>query len=142
MLTYFKCHPASHAIIDVVAREEAPVAYNTRESSQANGKPYLVPVTVTDPLYDPATEVKEGPVDSYDGVTATRVYSVRAKTAEELAAEQQASDADLLAQSAKDIALVIAELVDTGLVNPGAFTPAASAALTRIKPPADRLRGL
>jgi hypothetical protein len=50
------------------------------------GKPYrkVLPVEVTDPAVDGATQIKEGPVVTVLADKVTRVWSVRSKTAQEL----------------------------------------------------------
>jgi hypothetical protein len=52
----------------------------------------VLPCTDTKPACDAATEVLEGPVVTVEDDAVTRVWSVRKKTAEELAAEQGARD--------------------------------------------------
>lgn len=47
-----------------------------------------LPVTRTDPAYDPATQVKTGPVTTVNATDVSDVWSVRAKTAPELDAEK------------------------------------------------------
>jgi len=84
-MLYFKIDPANNAILGAIDGDFS--GYNTKSDSAVNGKPYLAPVAVTNPGYDPATQVKEGPVDAYDGTNATRVYTVRDKTAGERTAE-------------------------------------------------------
>jgi hypothetical protein len=47
-----------------------------------------LPVEVTDPACDPATQVKSGPVETVGEGAVTRVWTVRDMTAEELDAEK------------------------------------------------------
>jgi hypothetical protein len=47
-----------------------------------------LPVEVTDPACDPATQVKSGPVETVGEDAVTRVWTVRDMTAEELDAEK------------------------------------------------------
>ena len=84
-MLYFKIDPSNNAILDALDGDFS--AYNTKADSAVNGKPFLTEVVVTDPPCDYGTQVKEGPVDAYDGTNATRVYTVRDKTAGERAAE-------------------------------------------------------
>lgn len=58
-----------------------------------------LPVEVTDPLFDPATQIKEGPVLTVFADKVTRVWTVRAKTAPELDADKDSmvSAMDMLA---------------------------------------------
>ena len=47
-----------------------------------------LPVEVTDPPYDPSSQVKEGPVLSVLADRVTRIFTVRAKTAGEIDADK------------------------------------------------------
>lgn len=49
-------------------------------------RPYLLPIELTDPAYDPIIEVKEGPVDTLLSDRVTRVFTVRAKNVDEVGA--------------------------------------------------------
>ncbi|MGV8838984.1 MAG: hypothetical protein ACWA6X_01630, partial [Bauldia sp.] len=51
----------------------------------------VLPVEVTDPPFDPATQVRTGPVLTIEATRVTRVWTVRDKTAEELAAALEAA---------------------------------------------------
>lgn len=120
--------------------------YNTKETSVVNGKPFYTLAAVTDPAYDPATQVKEGPVDTYDFATdtATRTYTVRAKTQGELDADQLATDLVVLKDAGKDLALVLTELVQWNLDNTAMvaddFTPSVKQAYLDLKAIADRVK--
>jgi hypothetical protein len=59
------------------------------------GKPYrkALPVEVADPPFDSATQVRTGPVVTIEATRVTRAWTVRDKTAEELAAEAEAAKA-------------------------------------------------
>ncbi len=72
-------------IVDFRGFDTAPVALV--------GKPYrsFLPVEVTNPPYDPATQVKTGPVVTVLVDKVTRVWTVRDKTAAELDAEKDAA---------------------------------------------------
>jgi hypothetical protein len=55
------------------------------------GKPWRwLPVVDTKPAFDPATEVREGPVITVNANDVTRVWTVRSKTAQELDDEKEA----------------------------------------------------
>jgi hypothetical protein len=56
------------------------------------GKPYrkVLPVEVTDPQYDSATQVKEGPTVTVLADKVTRVWTVRSKAVQELDDEKTA----------------------------------------------------
>jgi len=62
--------------MDVIVKNDPIQGYNTKESSTVNGKPFLVEVVVVDPAFDPSTQTRTGPIDAYDGATATRTYTV------------------------------------------------------------------
>lgn len=141
-MIYFKIEPGTNNILEV--REGNFVKYNTKADSAVNGKPYLVEVTVTDPAHDPATQVKEGPVDAYNGTTATRVYSVRSKTQAELDADQLNSDLATLRSATKDCVIVLTALIDA-IIAKGTLTaqdvePVARQAYQSLKVLADRVK--
>lgn len=144
MNTYFLISATDNAILEVRRTQTLLEGYNTKEDSAINGKPYLVEVAVTDPAYDPATEVKEGPTDAYDGINATRIYAVRAKTAQELNTEQLNNDINVLRAAGKDTVLVLVELIDYLLANTAMsgtdFTPNVRQAYQDLKVIADRIK--
>jgi hypothetical protein len=72
-----------------------------------------LPITITNPDYNGAIQVKEGPVLTVNTDNVTRVWTVRSKTAQELDDEKDASASSRL-QSMK--ALVLA-------LNDGSFVP-------------------
>lgn len=43
-----------------------------------------LPIIITDPAFDPATQVRTGPVETILANSVTRVWTVRAKTAQQL----------------------------------------------------------
>lgn len=47
-------------------------------------KPYLLPIELTDPAFNPVAEVKEDPVNEVLEDRVTRVFNVRAKNASEI----------------------------------------------------------
>lgn len=70
---------------------EAYREFETQPNNPA-GKPWLIflPVVDTSPaIADPATEIKEGPVVTIGATEVTRVWTVRAKTTQELDNEKQ-----------------------------------------------------
>lgn len=144
MAIYFLIEPATYTILDV--RNFEPESYIDRAAGDSSGKPFLSPVTVTDPPFNEATEVKTGPVDTYDSVTdtSTRVYTVRAKTQQELDDEQLDDDIHALKSGGKDIALVLVELIEWQLANsamsPTDFSADVRQAFLDIQAIADRLR--
>lgn len=50
-----------------------------------------LPVVVTDPSVNPATQIKEGPTVTVELEQVTRVFTVRAKTTQELDADKDAA---------------------------------------------------
>jgi len=102
-------------------------------------------VVIIDPPYDPDTQVKEGPYDEWDGVTATRTYVVRDMTPEELAATQSSLDDYLLIRSSKNIALIVLALVgrllQDGVIEATDFTQAERDAYLDLKAIRDRIIG-
>jgi hypothetical protein len=144
MTLYFKIDPGDDSIIEVLSRAEPLTNFNDKTASQVNGKPYLVEVAVTDPAYDPASQVREGPLDAYDGTTATRTYTIRAKTQAELDAEQLAQDVGALQASGKDAVIVITGLIDAllakGLILATDVDGTARQAYQDLKVVADRVK--
>ncbi len=92
MTLYFKIENGTTDIIDTF--EGALVDFNTKAISQINGKPFFVIATITDPAFTPITQVRTGPIDTYDGTAADRVFTVRAKTQAEIDAERDAASED------------------------------------------------
>lgn len=145
MNLFFMIDPTSQAI---VGQRQLPDGrgYNGKDDSAVNGKPFLVPVVVTKPPYDPGTQVREGPVDEYVYATnaATRKFTVRDKTAQELRSDRDRDDERDLRSAGKNIALVLVELIEWQLANTGMqaadFTPDVRQAFLDIKAIADRLR--
>lgn len=50
-----------------------------------------LPLAITDPAFDAATQVRSGPVDTVGKDQVTRVWTVRVKTADELDADKSAT---------------------------------------------------
>jgi len=80
-------------------------------------------------------------------ILATKVrstYSVRAKTAQELAEEQRDDDLRVLRDGGKDLALVVTELVakliEKGVIAAGDFTPGVRQTYQDVKAIADRVK--
>lgn len=78
MHVYFKIDPATNNIIEVKTYDQPITEYVTRDQGVVNGKPFLVEATIIDPPYDSATQIKTGPVDTYEGSPpeAKRTYVV------------------------------------------------------------------
>ncbi|MCG7984745.1 MAG: hypothetical protein JAY90_18585 [Candidatus Thiodiazotropha lotti] len=142
-MIYFKIDPSNDSIQEVISKPYALEDYNTKETSLLNGKPFLVPVTVTDPSFDHATQVKTGPVDAYDGANAKRIYTIRDKTKEELQSEALAADEHDLSIAAKDLPFVLIELIDhlsdENIVNTNDFSTKAKQAYLDVKTISDRI---
>ena len=85
MHTYFKIDPSDHSIMEVVTKRHELGNYLTKDTN--NGKPYIVPVTVTNPDQK-ANQIRTGPTDAYVDGEATRVYSCTDKSASVLAQEK------------------------------------------------------
>ena len=102
--------------------------------------------TVVDPAYDPDTQVRTGPVfdvvdDTFD---VTETYAVRAKTAQEIADDQQTADIDELRLSVDKLAFIQTELIDKllgqGTVQAADFTAPVRAIYQDIKVIVDRAK--
>ena len=87
MHTYFKIDPADHSIIEVINKNHELANYLTKDTN--NGKPYIVPVTITNPDQKD-NQIKTGPTDAYNKDTgaATRVYTCTDKSESVLAQEK------------------------------------------------------
>ena len=77
-----------------------------------------LPVTYINKVYTPATQVRTGPTGANygdpvgpDAVGVTSTYTVRQKTAEELAAYQHAQDVSTIKTSVDKLAYILTELV-------------------------------
>ena len=142
-MLYFKIDATDQlTILDVISGDlKDPV---TKAVSVINGKPFYVEVTVTDPAYDNVTQIKEGPVDTYDGTTATRIFTVRSKTTQELDDDQMVKDIRVLRNATKDSILVLIEFVDWALANTSMqasdFTTNVRQAYQDLKVIADRIK--
>jgi hypothetical protein len=75
--------------------------------------PYLLPLEITDPTYDPIAEIKEGPVDTVFADRVTHVFTVRAKNAGEIAAMKADKIAQIhtLGDSKLELAVTLREQV-------------------------------
>ena len=84
---YFKIDPSDHSIKEVIRKTHKLENYLTKGNS--NGKPYIVPVTVTNPDVKDG-QIKTGPTDAYNKDTgaATRIYTCTDKSASVLAQEK------------------------------------------------------
>ena len=87
MYIYFKIDPSDHSIIEVIKKPHELGSYLTKGAN--NGKPYIVPVTVTNPDVKDG-QIKTGPTDAYNKDTgeATRVFTCTDKSASVLAKEK------------------------------------------------------
>lgn len=105
----------------------------------------LVKATVVDPPFDGTTQVRTGPefVVAND-FSATETYSVRDKTAQELATEQKAQDMSALRGGGEKVAFVLVELVqslrDKGAISATDFTPSTRQVWQDVKAIADRVK--
>jgi hypothetical protein len=145
MPLYFEIDPIDQLTIIQARHTPNPlVKYNTKETSAVNGKSFLELVTIVDPPYDPATQVKEGPVDAYDGTAATRTWTVRTKTQTELDAESLAADIRSLKDAGKDAVIVVTALIDAllvkGTIVAADVEPVARQAYQDLKVIADRVK--
>ena len=87
MYTYFKIDPSDHSIMEVVTKKHELENYLTYVTN--NGKPYIVPVTVTNPDQKD-NQIKTGPTDAYNKDTgvATRIFTCTDKSSSVLAQEK------------------------------------------------------
>ena len=85
MYIYFKIDPTDNSIMAVIKKSHEFAGYVTRNNNP-NNKPFIVPVTVTDPNYNVSTQNKSGITDTYtpSNNTATRVRTVSDKSDDEL----------------------------------------------------------
>jgi len=87
MHTYFRINPSDHSIMEVITKDHELENYLTKDTN--NGKPYIVPVTITNPDQKDG-QIKTGPTDTYNKDTgaATRVFTCTDKSASVLAQEK------------------------------------------------------
>lgn len=110
-----------------------------------------LPVVYVNKVFNPATQVRTGPTGASigdavpagaDSVTGT--YTLRAKTAQELAADQRNQDLSGLREAGKDLALVLTELIQWTLANTAMqatdFSPSVRQAYLDLKAIADRVK--
>lgn len=83
MATYVLVRPADNAILDQRDFPDAPPDVTRK------GIAWL-PLVVSEPAFDPATQVKTGPVVSVLADKVTRIWTVRAMTSDELDATKGA----------------------------------------------------
>ena len=93
MYVYFKIDPTDNSIMAVIKKSHEFAGYVTRNNNP-NNKPFIVPVTVTDPDYNVSTQNKSGITDTYNpsNNTATRVRTVSDKSDDELEAMRVAQE--------------------------------------------------
>lgn len=110
-----------------------------------------LPLIDPDDAYDPATQIRTGPVGGNigdpvpaDADDVTGTYTVRDKTAQELDDDQREQDIATLRSAGKDMALVLTELIEWTLANtamqPTDFTPDVKQAYLGLKAIADRVK--
>jgi len=131
----------------IVSERQLPdgTEYNDAATSLINGKDFLAPVVITNPSFDPQTEIKEGPVDNYDGTTATRIFTVRPKTQQELDDDGKNKDTGYVLSATKDIGIVLTALIDTllaqNIITAQDVEPIARQAYQNLKTRVDRIKG-
>ena len=88
MNTYFKIDPLDNSIMKVIRKSYVLEKYLTKENN--NGKPWIVPVTIIKPDYNPNTHNRTGPVNAYDfdTDTATQTYNIRERSAADIATNE------------------------------------------------------
>ena len=105
----------------------------------------LIQATLIDPAFDPATEVKTGPAFVVaDDFSVTERYTVRAKTAQELAEEEKEADDGELRQSERASTRLLIETVDhliaSSAMSPADLSPVVRADYQRLRTIVDRRR--
>ena len=91
MVSYLRIDPDGVTVLGEIHQAAPLSAYNTRARSANNGKPFILKAKVKDVVPDPATQVREGPTYNLFSTRADIIYSLRAKTAEELSRENTAA---------------------------------------------------
>lgn len=102
------------------------------QSKLAPGKARMLPVEVTDPAFNPVTQVRTGPVVTVLATKVKEVYSVRAKSADERDAMRAEKVAAIKAEAE---ARIVAIMPRDAQVN--ALAQASEAVLTHGPSPAD-----
>lgn len=98
---------STNAFLRRFAAESPPLQPNPAKDAK------WLPLTVTDPPFDPETQVKEGPVITVGAESATMVWTVRAKNAGELDAEKDAEVAGIdVADGLRAVARVLFQVVN------------------------------
>lgn len=123
-MSYARIDPVADEFIALVTGLIDPSNILPKAAAKAKGKPYLLPVEIVDPPFDPATQVRTGPVYNVLADKVEAVYTVRAKTAQELADEAQARAIRTLPDPAgnsvpelrAELAAVMAALRDAGIL--------------------------
>ena len=102
-----------------------------------------LPVRYVNEAHDPAVQVRTGPVYAIETDEVVATYTVRDKTAQELADDQRTQDVAELRDAGKDAVLLLIELIDweiaNNALNPASFSAPVRQAYQRLKPIADRL---
>ena len=93
--------------------------------------------------FDPTAQVRTGPDYAIEADEVVATYTVRDKTAQELADDQRTQDVAELRNAGKDAVLLLIELIDWEIANnaldPASFSAPVRQAYQRLKPIADRL---
>lgn len=85
-------------ILDHVFEDDSADPYATQNELHP-GKPYYLPVVVTQPTYDPVSQVIDGvAVETITATQVTRTWNIRAKNADEIAAMKSDKQAEIDAQ--------------------------------------------
>ena len=94
--------------------------------------------------FDPETQVRTGPTFQILSAKVRSTYTLRDKTAQELADEQRDDDLRVLRDGGKDLALVVTELVtkliEKGVIAASEFTPGVRQTYQNVKAIADRVK--
>lgn len=146
MYTYFKIQNNTTNIIEVIETIKPLSSYITKEIAAITNYDFLVPVEVTEATLNPSIQVLNDPIDTYDGILATRVFTTRSKTQQKLDYDAQIKDIGLIKDKGKDLALLIIEFIDWALANTAMtatdFTPDVRQAYQNIKIIANRIKGI
>lgn len=85
-------------------RSTAP---NVDQSTLAEGKPRILPVEVENEEFDPITEVRTGPEMIVESIRVRKVYTVRDKSEDEIAAMKAAKVSAIKAEAQKRILAIM-----------------------------------
>lgn len=140
MYIYFKVG-IDDSVLEVIRKPYELEAYNTKELSEVNGKPYIVPVTETVPTFNTDTQVRGEAVNNV--VNGTITYPVRDKTQQELDADAREADISAIRGAIKDIGIILVQLsqklLQDGVVTTNDFTPNIRQTYQDLKQRVDRI---